>query len=118
MLIQLYIKEDWLQDLGLGTASDIKTVDQLHNALLAFKSAYSTNGEIFPMFFHNCIENAPGAFFGAYNTSSSPSSKAEPLSPDPSVAAPENRGGTFLFVRGAFSPDTKTESPVSEKIDK
>ena len=21
------------------------------------------------MFFHNCIENAPGAFFGAYNTS-------------------------------------------------
>ena len=64
-----FIREDWLTDLGLGTALDYKTYDQLHTALVAMKSAYSTNDrEIFPFFINNCIENGAGALFGGYGT--------------------------------------------------
>ena len=64
-----FIREDWLKKLNLGTASDIKTVDQVHDSLLAFKSAYSTTErEIFPFFINNNVENSPGAFFGAFDT--------------------------------------------------
>jgi putative aldouronate transport system substrate-binding protein len=64
-----FIREDWLRDLNLGTAADYSTYDQLHTALVAMKSAYSTTErEIFPFFINSVIENGAGALFGGYGT--------------------------------------------------
>ena len=63
-----FVREDWMQKLGLGSAADLVTYDDIHEALIAFKTNYSTNGDIFPFFINNCVENQPGCFFGGYGT--------------------------------------------------
>lgn len=64
-----FVREDWLREMNLGSAAEIKTYAQLHDVLLAMKRQYSSaTREIFPFFINNCVENAPGCFFGGFGT--------------------------------------------------
>ena len=64
-----FLRQDWMDKLGLGQAVDVKTYDQFHKVMLAFKSAYSTaEREIFPFFVNSNIENYQSCFFGGFDT--------------------------------------------------
>lgn len=66
-----YLRQDWLDDMGMGSSRDVKTFDQLHDVLLAMKSQYSNqngNTEIYPYMIYNIGETTPGYAYGGYNT--------------------------------------------------
>ena len=64
-----FLRQDWMDKLGLGKAIDVHTYDQLHNCLVAFKNMKAEQGEdIFPMFFSSNVESVAGFFFGGYDT--------------------------------------------------
>ena len=58
------LREDIMDDLGLGLAKDIKTFDQWHDVLAAFKA----NGVQWPMAIYSSIELTGGYGFSGYNT--------------------------------------------------
>ena len=62
-----FIREDLMEDLGLGKAADIITVDQLHDVFLAFKAAYGDQG-FSPMILYYCFELDGGKLLSCYNT--------------------------------------------------
>jgi len=58
------VRQDWLDELGLGKAIDITTYDELTEVLTAFKTADQSR---YPMWIYNTIEIAPYCFSG-FNT--------------------------------------------------
>lgn len=60
------IREDIMDDLNLGKAADIRTVDQLHTVFTAMRA----NGEddFYPMPLYYCFELSGGKLFSGYNT--------------------------------------------------
>ena len=62
-----FLRQDWLDELGLGQAGDYKTYDDLHKVATAFKVNESNNpynqGEIFPFFIMSVVETYQGIFF-------------------------------------------------------
>ena len=64
-----YLRQDWMTRLGLGEAINVKTYDQLHNCLVAFKNMKAEQGEeIYPFFISSNVESVAGFFFGGYDT--------------------------------------------------
>ena len=61
-----FLRQDWLDDLDLGKASDLKTYDDLYEILKAFKTAYGAEGA-YPMMIFNVFELQPVNWVG-YNT--------------------------------------------------
>ena len=59
------LRQDIMNDLGLGKAEDVKTFDQWYNVLTAFKN----NGVKFPLGIYKTIELTAGASFSGFNTS-------------------------------------------------
>lgn len=62
-----FIRQDWLDALGLGSASEINTFDELYEALTAFKAAYGSP-ECWPMLVFSNIELSNGDLLCGYNT--------------------------------------------------
>ncbi len=58
------LRQDWMDDLNLGKAEDIKTFDQWHDVLTAFKA----NGVQWPMEIFKTVEITNGYSFAGYNT--------------------------------------------------
>ena len=58
------LRQDIMDDLGLGKAEDVKTFDQWHDVLTAFKN----NGVKFPLGIYKTIELTAGSSFSGYNT--------------------------------------------------
>ncbi len=62
-----FLRQDWMDDLGLGKAEDIKTYDQVHDVVTAFKVNESNNqynnSEIYPFFIMSVVETYQGQFF-------------------------------------------------------
>ena len=62
-----FLRQDWLDTLGMGKAEDYKTYDQVHEAVTAFKVNMSNNqynnGEIYPFFIMSVVETYQGQFF-------------------------------------------------------
>lgn len=50
-----FIRQDWMDDLGLGSSDDIRTIDDLYQVLTAFKAGYGDRGA-FPMMVFSCFE--------------------------------------------------------------
>jgi len=63
-----FLRQDWMDKLGLGNAIDVKTYDQLHEVLTAMKVGYRDDKEIFPLFINNNGEVYQAALFGGYDT--------------------------------------------------
>ncbi len=67
-----FMRQDWLDELGLGKAEDIKTYDQVYNAVKAMKVNMSNNqynnGEIFPFMIMSVVETYQGVFFSGMDT--------------------------------------------------
>jgi putative aldouronate transport system substrate-binding protein len=59
------LRQDFMDELNLGNAHDVKTYDQLHEILTAFKSAKS--GNFWPMMIYSTFELAPYNWCG-FNT--------------------------------------------------
>jgi putative aldouronate transport system substrate-binding protein len=59
-----YLRQDWLDKLGLGLAEDVKTYEQLTDIMAAFKTEQP---EAYPMFMFSAIELDSYMFTG-YNT--------------------------------------------------
>ena len=59
------LRQDIMDELGLGAAKDVKTFDQWHDVLAAFKA----NGIQWPLAFYQTIELTGGYSFSGYNTS-------------------------------------------------
>ena len=59
------LREDIMEDLGLGLAKDVKTFDQWHDVLTALKA----NGVQWPLSVYKSIELTAGASFSGFNTS-------------------------------------------------
>ncbi len=59
-----WLRQDYLDALGLGKAKDVKTFDQLYNALTAIKTKYN----IAPFAIFSTIELTGGVSFSGYNT--------------------------------------------------
>ena len=65
----LFLRQDWMDKLGLGKAIDVTTYDEFHKCLVAFKNMKAEQGEdIFPMFINNCVEVQGALFFTGYDT--------------------------------------------------
>ncbi len=62
------LRQDWLDEMGLGSSRDVTTFDKLHDVLVAMKTNYSIDQEIYPYFIYNCVETTPGFAFCGYNT--------------------------------------------------
>ena len=62
------LRQDWLNEMGMGRAQDVKTFDQLHDVLVAMKVNYSIDEEIFPYFIYSAGESTPGYAYCGYNT--------------------------------------------------
>jgi len=58
------LRQDIMDDLGLGKAEDVKTFDQWYDVLTAFKN----NGVKFPLGIYKTIELTAGSSFSGYNT--------------------------------------------------
>ncbi len=58
------LRQDIMDDLGLGKAEDVKTFDQWHNVLTQFKA----NGVAWPLALYQTIELTAGSSFSGYNT--------------------------------------------------
>ncbi|NLO48735.1 MAG: hypothetical protein GX111_10510 [Clostridiales bacterium] len=63
-----YLRQDWMDELNLGKAGDVTTIDELYDVLTAFKAAYGDN-EHWPMTVFAWFELSPGRLFSGYNTS-------------------------------------------------
>jgi ABC-type glycerol-3-phosphate transport system substrate-binding protein len=50
-----FLRQDWMDKLGLGKAGELKTYDDLHSVLAAFKTAYGPEGA-YPMFIFSTFE--------------------------------------------------------------
>lgn len=61
-----FLRQDWLDELDLGKASDLVTFDDLYEVLTAFKAKYGPEGA-YPMMIFNSIELQPVNWVG-YNT--------------------------------------------------
>jgi len=59
------LRQDIMDDLGLGLAKDVKTFDQWHDVLTAFKA----NGVQWPLAIYKSIELTAGSSFSGFNTS-------------------------------------------------
>jgi putative aldouronate transport system substrate-binding protein len=59
-----WLRQDYLDELGLGKASDITTFDELHDALAAIYNNYG----IHPFAIFSTIELTGGVSFSGYNT--------------------------------------------------
>ena len=70
------LREDIMADLGLGAAEDIKTFDQWHDVLVAFKN----NGVEWPLAVYSTIELVSGFGFAGYNTGAAVTDAALPAS--------------------------------------
>ena len=66
------LRQDWMDDLGLGNAIDVKTLDQWHNVLTAFKN----NGVQWPLAIYETVDICGG--FSMFNTSVSVSDAGLP----------------------------------------
>jgi len=62
-----FIREDLMEELGLGKAKDITTLDQLHEVFKAFKVSYGDEG-FWPMILYYCFELGGGKLLSCYNT--------------------------------------------------
>ena len=63
------LRQDWLDEMGMGDAIDVVTYDQLEQVLYAMKTNYTKNGkECFPLFINNIGEVYQSALLGGYNT--------------------------------------------------
>ena len=66
------LRQDWMDKLGMGSAEDVDTFEQLHEVLMAMKVTFSNNeynqDEIFPYFIWSCGEATPGYAYCGYNT--------------------------------------------------
>ena len=58
------LRQDIMDDLGLGLASDVKTFDQWHDVLAAFKA----NGMEWPLAIYKAVELTAGYSFSGFNT--------------------------------------------------
>ena len=62
-----FLRQDWLDELGMGKAEDYKTYEQVHDAVTAFKVNMSNNqynnSEIYPFFIMSVVETYQGQFF-------------------------------------------------------
>ncbi len=73
------LRQDWLDEMGLGDAIDVVTYDQLEDVLEAMKINYSRNGkECFPLFINNIGEVYQSALVGGFDTCLISSSLAYP----------------------------------------
>jgi putative aldouronate transport system substrate-binding protein len=61
------LRQDFMNDLGLGSAHDIVTYDQFHEVLKAFDTAYGDNDDFHSLTLYNTVEVAPLNFNG-FNT--------------------------------------------------
>ncbi len=59
------LRQDIMDKLNLGQASDVKTFDQWHDVLTAFKA----NGVEWPMTIYQTVELTAGSSFSGFNTS-------------------------------------------------
>ena len=66
------LRQDWMDDLGLGKAIDVKTLDDWHNVLTAFKN----NGMQWPLAIYKTVDICGG--FGMFDTSVSVSDAGLP----------------------------------------
>ena len=62
------LREDLLQKLGLPGASEVNSVDKLHDVLTAFKTNYGGNG-FWPMTMYSTFELDAGKMMSGFNTS-------------------------------------------------
>ena len=63
------LRQDWLDEMGMGDAIDVETYDQLEKVLYAMKTNYTRNGkECFPLFINNIGEVYQSALLGGYDT--------------------------------------------------
>lgn len=60
-----WLRQDWMDELGLGDAKDVTTYDELHDVLLAIKNAGLCE---YPFAIFSNIEVAGGVAFAGYNT--------------------------------------------------
>ncbi len=62
-----YMRQDWLDKLGMGKAEDYKTYDDVYKALVAFKTNMSNteynNCEIYPFYMPAQVETYEGSLF-------------------------------------------------------
>ena len=64
-----FLRQDWMDEMGMGQAGDVKTYDQLYAVLTAMKTNYSTaEREIFPFLLNNVGEQYQGCLFSGYDT--------------------------------------------------
>ena len=64
-----FLRQDWLDRLGMGKAEDVQTYDELHEVLTAMKSNFSEPGkEVYPYFINSNVESYQGATTCGYNT--------------------------------------------------
>ena len=64
-----FLRQDWMDKLGLGNAIDVKTYDRFHEVIVAMKNMKAEQGEdIFPFFISSNVESVAGFFFGGYDT--------------------------------------------------
>ena len=64
-----FLRQDWMDKLGLGKAIDVKTYDRFHEVMVAMKNMKAEQGEeIFPFFISSNVESVAGFFFGGYDT--------------------------------------------------
>jgi putative aldouronate transport system substrate-binding protein len=65
------LRQDWMDSMGLGSAHDVKTYDQLHDILTAFKAAKSS--DFWPMMVYSTFELA---FFNWCGFNTTPSTNS------------------------------------------
>ncbi|MDD6188505.1 MAG: hypothetical protein PUB32_02860 [Clostridiales bacterium] len=68
------LRQDIMDDLNLGAAADVKTFDQWHDVLTAFKN----NGVKWPLALYKTVELTAGSSFSGYNTAALVSETALP----------------------------------------
>ena len=112
-----FMRQDWLDELGLGAAADIKTYDQVYNAVKAFKVNMSNNqynnGEIFPFMIMSVVETYQGVFFSGMDITVYTSSMTYPRVIDGKVefcgtTADDKEAMTLLsswYSEGLISPN-------------
>ena len=67
-----FLRQDWLDALGMGKAIDYTTYEDVHKAVTAFKVNMSNNQynqcEIYPFYISQNVESYQGAFFSGMDT--------------------------------------------------
>jgi putative aldouronate transport system substrate-binding protein len=117
-----WLRQDYLDALGLGAAADITTFDKLHSALSAIKAEYN----ISPFAIFSSIELTPGVGFSGYNTAAYATSLAYPRvidgtvqfngtgEDDRALMTMLNQWFTEGLIHPNFSSFTSTQEMTSE----